>query len=88
MRPYKYNPVSDHPEASQDHESSESRSSREVDHSKIYWRPPVTMISLFLLGVGSSLGHHLYYASLEGRQVGGMDEQQWALRLAFIYINV
>lgn len=46
----------------------------------IYWRSPATMVACFLLGVLTSLGHHLYYSSLDGDLVGDVDDQQRRLR--------
>ena len=56
--------------------------------AEIYWRSPVTMVLVFLTGVGSALALHGYYSSLNGKKVGTTDQQQTALRigttLAFI----
>jgi hypothetical protein len=54
-------------------------------HQGIYWRSPITMVSLFLFGVVMCLGHHLYYNSLIGKLVGDVDDQQRALRCVSIY---
>ena len=50
-------------------------------HEGIYWKSPISMAAFFLLGIISSISHHFYYASLDGRQVGDDNAQQWALRL-------
>src|SRR5579862_1984266 len=34
---------------------------------KIYWLTPFSMVGLFLLGVLGAITHHLFYASLHGR---------------------
>jgi hypothetical protein len=60
-------------------ESPESPHPRE-HHNGVYWRSPVSMIALFLLGILMAIGHHLYYASLRSKEVGNDNEQQWALR--------
>jgi hypothetical protein len=49
-------------------------------HQGIYWLSPITMVSLFFLGVFMSIGHYFYYSSLVGNVVGGIDDQQRALR--------
>jgi hypothetical protein len=38
------------------------------------------MVSFFFLGVLTSVGHHIYYTSLEGKLVGDVNDQQSALR--------
>lgn len=54
----------------------------------IYWRSPITMISLFIIGLGSALALHGWYSSLNGKHVGDSNQQQRALwvgtTLAFI----
>ncbi|KAI9164065.1 formylmethionine deformylase-like protein [Paramyrothecium foliicola] len=45
------------------------------------WRSPIFMISFLLSGILLSLGHHLYYSSLDGKEVLTTIEQQWALRI-------
>jgi hypothetical protein len=52
-------------------------------HHGMYWRLPLTMLSLFFLGLATSIGHHLYYAQLEGLEVGNGNDQQWALRFVW-----
>ena len=46
----------------------------------IYWRSPTTMLLAFLLGLGSALGLHGYYSSLNGKKVGDSFQQSNALR--------
>lgn len=46
----------------------------------IYWRSPTTMLLAFLLGLGSALGLHGYYSSLNGKKVGDGFQQSNALR--------
>ena len=40
----------------------------------------MSMVGFFLVGICMSVGHHLYYHSLEGDQVGTESQQQWSLR--------
>ncbi|KAG0646652.1 hypothetical protein D0Z07_7475 [Hyphodiscus hymeniophilus] len=58
-------------------------------HQGIYWRSPLMMVAFFLSGVTSSVSHHFYYSSLDGKQVGNDNSQQWALRwgTTFAYIT-
>ena len=49
-------------------------------HEGIYWKSPLTMAAFFLIGVITSISHHFYYLSLDGKQVGNDNTQQWALR--------
>lgn len=49
-------------------------------HEGIYWKSPLTMAAFFLIGVIASISHHFYYLSLDGKQVGDDNTQQWALR--------
>ena len=46
----------------------------------LYWRSPTTMLLAFLLGLGSALGLHGYYSSLNGKKVGDSFQQSNALR--------
>ena len=49
-------------------------------HEGIYWKSPLAMAAFFLIGVIASISHHFYYLSLDGKQVGNDNTQQWALR--------
>ncbi|TLD13316.1 uncharacterized protein PgNI_02991 [Pyricularia grisea] len=49
--------------------------------SAILWSPPVIILLFLVIGVGSALGHHLYYRSLDEREVSSEQEQQWAIRI-------
>ena len=54
----------------------------------VYWRSPITMILVFVIGLGSALALHGWYSRLNGKNVGDSNQQQTALRigttLAFI----
>ncbi|KAL3449045.1 hypothetical protein BJX65DRAFT_273979 [Aspergillus insuetus] len=47
----------------------------------IHWRMPTAMIVCYVIGVGLAIGHHFYYYSLNGTQVGDQNKQEWALRI-------
>ncbi|KAI6263723.1 hypothetical protein MCOR27_002085 [Pyricularia oryzae] len=49
--------------------------------SAILCSPPAIILLFFVIGVGSAVGHHLYYRSLNGREVSSEQEQQWAIRI-------
>lgn len=55
------------------------------DHSSaawgVGWRLPTLMIGLFLCGLSFSVGHHVYYKSLDNTLVKSTEEQTWALRI-------
>ncbi|OQE22468.1 hypothetical protein PENSTE_c010G08634 [Penicillium steckii] len=55
------------------------------DHSSaewgVGWRSPTLMIGLFLCGLSFSVGHHVYYKSLDDTLVKSTEEQTWALRI-------
>lgn len=59
---------------------SATSTAAEKHHQGIYWRSPIGMVSFLLFGVLASVSHHLYYSSLDGKQVGNDNDQQWALR--------
>lgn len=46
----------------------------------IYWCSPAGMVGFCLCGIVFSIGHHVYYKSLNGKRVGNDNEQQWAIR--------
>lgn len=45
------------------------------------WRSPILMIGLYLCGLASSAGHHLYYRSLNNTLVKSAEQQTWAIRI-------
>jgi hypothetical protein len=49
---------------------------------------PMWMTVFLLLGILLAVGHHLYYASLEGSTTGSASRQQWPIRFgtAFAYL--
>ncbi|KAL4916640.1 hypothetical protein BDW62DRAFT_101467 [Aspergillus aurantiobrunneus] len=54
----------------------------------IHWRMPTAMVVCWIIGLALAIGHHFYYASLDGTRVGNQSKQEWALRfgtaLAFL----
>jgi hypothetical protein len=52
----------------------------EMHHRGIYWRSPIYMVAFLLFGILAAVSHHVFYASLDGHQVGNDREQQWNLR--------
>lgn len=42
---------------------------------QIHWRVPTTIISTFLAGIAFALGHHFFYASLDGIEI---DQAHWS----------
>jgi hypothetical protein len=67
--------------------TTETVSEKINHHEGIYWRSPISMVAFFFFGVLASLMHHVYYHSLDGKQVGNDTEQQWALRFVATIIN-
>lgn len=57
-----------------------SQKSYEIVRRRIYWVSPALMTGAFIAGVSCAVGHHLYYESLNGQEVGDSNRQQWALR--------
>ena len=47
---------------------------------KIHWVSPTMMVVSLLCGVALTVGHHTYYKTLDGQEVGSSDSQQWSLR--------
>ncbi|KAF4178548.1 hypothetical protein CNMCM8927_002918 [Aspergillus lentulus] len=45
------------------------------------WRCPGLMVGLVISGAMLSMGHHLYYESLDGRRVASREQQTWAIRI-------
>lgn len=52
-----------------------------IDSWGVHWYTPVSMIVLLLLGLGSALGHHLYYSTLDKQHAGTAAQQQWVTRI-------
>jgi hypothetical protein len=46
----------------------------------IYLKTPFWMVTLFFIGLFSAVGHHTFYTSLNGDQVGSQSQQEWNLR--------
>lgn len=57
-----------------------TQESPEIVRHCIHWLSPTWMIVTFFAGLLLSVGHHLYYHSLDGQVVGNSQRQQWALR--------
>ncbi|MCJ1468135.1 hypothetical protein MMC07_006763 [Pseudocyphellaria aurata] len=51
-------------------------SSEIVGRRHIYWFSPALMTGLFIAGVFFAIGHHSYYESLDGQEVGDLKRQQ------------
>jgi hypothetical protein len=55
------------------------------DHSPavwgLGWRSPTLMVVLYLCGLALSVGHHLYYNSLDNTLVKSAEQQTWAIRI-------
>lgn len=47
----------------------------------IHWYTPVSMIFLFILGIGSAVGHHLFYAAMADTHAGDHAHQEWVNRI-------
>ncbi|KXG45554.1 uncharacterized protein PGRI_033210 [Penicillium griseofulvum] len=45
------------------------------------WRCPTMMVVLVFSGAMFSMGHHLYYQSLDNTRVNSVDQQTWAIRI-------
>ncbi|KAJ5383175.1 hypothetical protein N7517_001086 [Penicillium concentricum] len=45
------------------------------------WRVPTMMVGLVFAGAMFSMGHHLYYQSLDSTRVNSVDQQTWAIRI-------
>lgn len=57
-----------------------SQKPSEILQPYIYWSSPALMTGAFVVGVLFAVGHHLFYQSLDGQEVGDSDRQQWSLR--------
>ena len=44
--------------------------------SSIHWVSPTKMVSFLLFGIIMSFGHHFYYQSRAGKEVGNENDQQ------------
>ncbi|MCJ1469699.1 hypothetical protein MMC07_008335 [Pseudocyphellaria aurata] len=60
-------------------------SSEIVGRRHVYWYSPALMTGLFIAGVFFAIGHHLYYDSLNGQEVGHLKRQQWPLRFGNVF---
>ncbi|KAJ5158985.1 uncharacterized protein N7500_008636 [Penicillium coprophilum] len=47
----------------------------------IGWRAPTMMIGFLIAGAMFSMGHHLYYQSLDSTRVTSVNQQTWAIRI-------
>ncbi|MCJ1464533.1 hypothetical protein MMC07_003146 [Pseudocyphellaria aurata] len=56
-----------------------------VGRRHIHWFSPALMTGLFVAGVFFAIGHHSYYESLNGQEVGDMKRQQWPLRFGNVF---
>ncbi|KAJ5436849.1 hypothetical protein N7445_007734 [Penicillium cf. griseofulvum] len=45
------------------------------------WQCPTMMVALVFSGAMFSMGHHLYYQSLDNTRVNSVDQQTWAIRI-------
>lgn len=54
----------------------------------IHWLSPTVMIASLIAGVCFAIGHHCYYTWLNGRVVGNVGKQQWALRFGNAFATV
>ncbi|MCJ1463899.1 hypothetical protein MMC07_002508 [Pseudocyphellaria aurata] len=52
-----------------------------IDSWTIHWFTPASMIFLLLIGLGSAVGHHIYYSSLDKQHAGSAAQQQWVTRI-------
>lgn len=57
-----------------------SADQREYEPRKIHWVSPTIMVVSLLCGVALTVGHHAYYKTLDGQEVGSSNSQQWSLR--------
>jgi len=56
-------------------------------HRDIYWPTPAKMVFFYIFGLSCSVAHHYYYRSRNGKMVGTLDDQQWALRYAGVSLQ-
>ncbi|KUJ07565.1 uncharacterized protein LY89DRAFT_742794 [Mollisia scopiformis] len=47
----------------------------------IHWRKPTFIVSMLLLGLGLSLGHHFYYSWMNNQVTGDASRQAWPTRI-------
>ncbi|KAL2812286.1 hypothetical protein BJX63DRAFT_443512 [Aspergillus granulosus] len=87
-----YNPVRaqspDHPTPDtevSDHHTSASPQTDKYDITPAKWgfgwQCPVMMIGFVMCGMALSVGHHLYYHSLDDTLVNSVNQQTWAIRI-------
>jgi hypothetical protein len=55
----------------------------------IGWWCPTLMVGSIICGAALSVGHHLYYKSLDNTRVHSVDQQTWAIRIGtgFAFLN-
>ncbi|KUJ06311.1 uncharacterized protein LY89DRAFT_633084 [Mollisia scopiformis] len=75
---------------SQSHSLRDGVSPEKLVKWGIHWSTPVFILISVLAGVGFALGHHFYYASLDGTTAGSSSRQQWSTRFgtAFAFLVV
>ena len=61
-------------------QSNAGAQTTDAPHFGIYLRSPITMVAVYLLGVGFAVGLHGQYSRLNGSRAGDAAEQQMALR--------
>jgi hypothetical protein len=59
----------------------------ESPYRGIYWPTVYKMVGCFAFGFICSIAHGAYYGSLNGKQVGSPNHQQWALRYVVTPFN-
>lgn len=47
----------------------------------IHWRTPISMVGLFLVGLGTAIAHHYYYNFLHATPAGTAEAQEWVNRI-------
>ncbi|KPM43804.1 hypothetical protein AK830_g2725 [Neonectria ditissima] len=60
---------------------SSTSSSRRAARFQAHWVTPTLMVSSVLFGTLLAVGHHLFYASLDGQIVTSSEQQVWNLRI-------
>jgi hypothetical protein len=54
----------------------ESAKQQQHTAQKTHWMPPAIMVVSLLCGVALIIGHHSYYSTLNGQEVGSSERQQ------------